>query len=271
MQSIQEIITNSQIPRLDTRVLLSHVTGFNATRLITHDDYILTTEQQANYVSLVQRAIAGEPIAYLIGYREFYGRNFKVTTDTLIPRPETELMIEEALRLAPEGAKLIDLGTGSGAIAITTKLERPDIDVAAVDKFIATLTVAQENASLLKAKISFIKSDWFTNITDKFDIIISNPPYIESHDQHLLALGYEPQHALTDFADGLTHIRSIVQQSTLHILNGGWLLIEHGYNQKQQVQEIFIQHKFNNIMTKQDYANLDRYTIGQYFIEEQRQ
>jgi release factor glutamine methyltransferase len=261
--SLRDLLRQNTIDRADSRVLLMHLTGFNHARLLAYDDYVLTEAQIENYNQLVQRVQNGEPLAYIVGYREFYSRQFKVTPDTLIPRPETEILVEQVLDKALSGAKVLDLGTGSACIALTLKLERPDLRVTAVDKFANTLAIAQQNAVNLQAEIEFVCSDWYSSLgRQQFDIIVSNPPYIEVNDEHLKALSYEPQRALTDFADGLNCIREITRLSHEHLLPNGWLLIEHGYNQGASVREIFTKNGLDYVTTILDYAGLERITMG---------
>lgn len=260
---LRDLLRQNIIDRTDNRVLLMHITGFSHARLLAYDDYVLTQLQVETYHQLVQRVQNGEPLAYIVGYKEFYSRQFKVTPDTLIPRPETELLVEQVLAKAQHGAKVLDLGTGSACIAITLKLERPDLFITAVDKFADTLQIAQQNADNLHAEIEFVCGDWYSSLgKQQFDIIVSNPPYIEANDEHLTALSYEPQSALTDFADGLSCIREIVRLSHEHLLPNGWLLIEHGYDQGELVREIFTKNGLNNVFTIRDYADLERITIG---------
>ena len=261
--TLRELMKSSAIDKLDNRVLLSFITGFSHAQLIARDDYQLTDAQFQQYQDLLQRVSGGEPIAYIIGYKEFYSRQFKVTPATLIPRPETELLVEQVLQLAPQNAKIIDLGTGSGCIAISCKLERPDLQVSAVDKFDDALNVARQNSERLQAQIEFTQSDWLAEIYDAFDVVVSNPPYIEVNDFHLQNLQFEPQTALTDFDDGLSCIKIIVQQAIMKLKSDGWLLIEHGYNQGTDVRDIFKRDGFKNIETIKDYADLERITIGQ--------
>ncbi len=261
--SLRDLLRQNIIDRADNRVLLMHVTGFNHARLLAYDDYVLTEAQIENYNQLVPRVQRGEPLAYIVGYKEFYSRQFKVTPDTLIPRPETELLVEQVVEKASNGAKVLDLGTGSGCIAVTLKLERSDLSVTAVDKFAATLEVARRNAADLHAEIELICSDWYSELAArKFNIIVSNPPYIERDDQHLLALSFEPQAALTDFADGLSCIRTIVSLSREYLLPDGWLMIEHGYDQGTVVHEIFTKNGLSDVTTILDYAGLERITMG---------
>ena len=263
MTTLRQIFQLQDLPRLDKRVLLSKITGFTTAQLISRDDYELSVEQLQLYLNWLQLALAGEPIAYILGQKEFYSREFKVTPDTLIPRPETELLLEKILELAVPNARVVDLGTGSGCLAISAKLERPDLQVIAVDKFVAALQIAQENALNLAAEVEFIHSDWFTNLSGKFDLIASNPPYIEADDPHLQALQFEPQAALSDFADGLSCIRVITNSAREFLNPNGWLIIEHGYNQACAVQEIFREVGLVHIVTLQDYAGLDRITLAQ--------
>lgn len=262
--SIRSLVMQSSLDKIDTRVLLTKVTGFNTAQLIIRDDYLLSVDQYKQYQELYLRALDGEPIAYLLGYKEFYGRNFIVTAATLIPRPETELLIDKIVEIAKPNAKILDLGTGSGCIAITLKLERPDLQVCAVDKFTDTLQVATQNADKLNAEVNFIQSDWLQNITGYYDIIVSNPPYIEPNDQHLNNLRYEPQNALTDFVDGLACIRTILQESHVFLEKNGQLLVEHGYNQGGVVRSIFKQNHYDNVITFRDYSCLERFTAGTY-------
>lgn len=261
--SIRNLLQTAIISRLDNRILLGMVTGFNHAQLIARDDYKLNNEQLMHYRNYLERAISGEPIAYIIGYREFYSRLFRVTPDTLIPRPETEILVSKVIELAKPKAKIIDLGTGSGCIAISCKLERSDLQVCAIDKFEEALTIARHNAATLNAEIEFLQNDWLSGITRRFDVVVSNPPYIEANDEHLKNLQFEPQTALTDFGNGLSCIELIVQQSYELLDNNGWLLIEHGYNQSQAVQRLFEANNFICITTLKDYAGLDRITMGQ--------
>lgn len=263
MTRLRDLLVQQDISRLDNRVLLSQVTGFSFAQLISRDDYELTRNQLQHYQAWYLRALAGEPLAYILGKKEFYSREFQVTPDTLIPRPETELLVEEVLELASQNARIVDLGTGSGCIAISTKLERPDLSVLAVDKFSAALAVARKNAVNLSADVEFVESDWFSTLRGKFDIIVSNPPYIEVDDPHLQHLQFEPQTALSDFGDGLSCIRMIAAGVNQFLNFNGWLVVEHGYNQALAVQEIFRRVGLSQVITLQDYAGLDRITLGQ--------
>jgi release factor glutamine methyltransferase len=265
MHTLRELLANSNLARLDNRVLLSEITGFSTAQLISRDDYVLTDEQFERYQSWLKRTLSGEPLAYIVGYKEFYSHEFKVTPDTLIPRPETELLVDEVLLRAPPNAAVLDMGSGSGCIAISCKLERRDIRVTALDQSSAALKIAGQNAISLGAEIKFIHSDWYSALAADayFDIIVSNPPYIEAGDLHLSALSYEPLSALTDFSDGLSCIRKIANQAPKFLKNNGYLLVEHGYNQGVAVREILAEAGLLNIDTLRDYAGLERITLGQ--------
>lgn len=263
MTRLRDLLAQQDISRLDHRVLLSQITGFSFAQLISRDDYELTSDQLQQYQAWRLRVLAGEPLAYILGKKEFYSREFQVTPDTLIPRPETEILVDKVLELAQQNARVVDLGTGSGCIAISTKLERLDLSIVAVDKFPAALAVASENAINLVAEIEFVESDWFSNLSGKFDLIVSNPPYIEAGDPHLQNLQFEPQTALSDFSDGLSCIRMIAAGVDQFLNFNGWLIIEHGYNQALAAQEIFRNVGLSQVITLQDYAGLDRITLGQ--------
>lgn len=272
MQNISQWLQHSPLPKNEARLLLQHITGYTRAQLITHDHETLPENQWAQLNQMQSRRLAGEPIAYLLGEREFYGRSFCVSPAVLIPRPETEHLLEWALQKLPEKGTLWDLGTGSGIIAISAKLERPDACVFASDVSPQALDVAQHNAKTLGAEVHFGAGSWFQaaqhfRLPEKgCDVIVSNPPYIEQHDVHLQQgdLRFEPQHALTDFADGLTHIREIVAHSRDFLRVEGWLLFEHGYNQGEAVREIFRQHGFVQVATLPDLAGLDRVSMGQF-------
>lgn len=262
MANIRSLLAANDLPRFDKRAILRAIIGFNDSKLFSYDEIELTMLQIQDYNNYVSRRQAGEPLAYILGQKEFYSREFSVTPATLIPRPETELLVDMVIKHAKHGAKMLDLGTGSGCIAITCKLERPDLQILACDKYLPALAIAKANAQKLKAQIELKQSDWFNNLTDKFDLIVSNPPYIKANDQHLLELTYEPQQALTDFADGLTHIRKIISSARHYLKVDGLLLIEHGYNQGQIIRDIYLQEKFSRVESIYDYAALERITWG---------
>ncbi|MEN9946768.1 MAG: peptide chain release factor N(5)-glutamine methyltransferase [Pseudomonadota bacterium] len=264
----QLLLQQDNLSRLDKRVLLSTITGFTPTQLITHDDFCLSVTQLNQYQEWLKRAQAGEPIAYIIGSKEFYSRQFKVTDAVLIPRPETELLVEQVLNLAPQNAQILELGTGSGCIAISLALERVDLSICAVDKSTEALAIAKINASNLQAKLELKFSDWYSELSQnsKYSIIVSNPPYIEANDQHLANLSYEPISALTDFADGLACLRQIIHQAPNYLIANGILILEHGYNQGAAVRQLLTNNGFKCIQTLTDYAGLERISYGYYLV-----
>lgn len=253
--------------RLEARILLAHALGVERVWLIAHEHDSLPPLALENYASLLARRLAGEPVAYLLGEKEFFGRSFKLTPAVLIPRPETELLVELALaRLAPgHPARVLDLGTGSGCIAITLALARPHCEVVATDKSEAALEVARENAARLGAKLRFHAGNWYQALppdAGKFDLIVSNPPYIAQHDTHLAALTHEPHHALAAGADGLDDIRRIVQGAKAHLAPAGWLMLEHGWDQAEACRELLQQAGFAEVGTEADLAGHGRVTSG---------
>jgi release factor glutamine methyltransferase len=253
--------------RLEAQVLASRALNVNRAWLIAHDQDVLTPVQAEAVEFLVARRAQGEPVAYILGEKEFYGRMFKVTQDVLIPRPETELLVEAALENLPKDrpAQVLDLGTGSGCIAVTLALERPDCKVTAVDMSHAALAIAAANANRLGAEIEFLFSDWLSTLHGrKFDLIVSNPPYVEE-DYTLLSqsdLAHEPRHALTSGADGMDDISRIVAAASGSLLPGGTLLLEHGWTQGEKVRDLLGRYGFITIRTLSDYAGLPRCSLG---------
>ncbi|OZB86188.1 MAG: protein-(glutamine-N5) methyltransferase, release factor-specific [Thiotrichales bacterium 12-47-6] len=253
----------------EAELMLCRATGLTRTQLRTHPEKDVSATQQAQLSAWIQRRLQGEPLAYILGDAEFYGLTLSVTSDTLIPRQDTELLVDAALELIPERAPwtVLDMGTGSGAIAIAIAHHRPIAQVTALDASKAALAVAQDNACALRLpSIRFIHSDWFSALgQQRFDVIISNPPYIAQNDPHLQAtsLPYEPISALTSGVDGLDDIRLLVQQAPKHLNSDGWLLLEHGYDQGAAVRHLMQSAGFSAIATHRDYGNNDRITLGQ--------
>jgi release factor glutamine methyltransferase len=253
--------------RLEVRVLLGHALGVERAWLVAHEHDELPSGPLASYESLLARRLAGEPVAYILGEKEFFGRSFKVTPAALIPRPETELLVELVLdMLAPDRqARILDLGTGSGCIAITLALERPDCEVVATDQSTPALNVARENAVRHGAKVRFCQGNWYQALsaeTDKFDLIVSNPPYIAQGDAHLAALTHEPSHALASGADGLDDIRLVVKGAVTHLVPGGWLMFEHGWDHAEACRELLQQARFSQVQTRTDLAGHGRVSLG---------
>jgi len=253
--------------RLEAQILVSRALGVNRAWLIAHDLDELAPIQFETIAALITRRIQGEPVAYILGEKEFYGRLFKVTPDVLIPRPETELLVETALERLPKDhpVQVLDLGAGSGCVAITLALERPNCLVTAVDVSPKALEVATGNAACLGAKVEFVLSDWFTALSGrKFDLIVGNPPYVEACYPQLKHsdLAHEPPHALTSGPDGLDAIRHIVATSHEFLLPGGVLLLEHGWTQDDAVRDLLGSNGYTDVHTLFDAAGLPRCSAG---------
>ena len=264
------LAANSDSAALDAEVLLCMTLGKERSYLRAWPDKELHPEHTARFWTLIQERQKGTPIAYITGRREFWSRDFHVTPDVLIPRPDTELLIELSLKLIPadKPIKLIDLGTGSGIIAITLAAERPHAQVSASDFSLAALRVAQLNANKHHTNtIQFFHSNWFADVPDvKFNLIISNPPYIAEDDSHLKQgdIRFEPQTALSTGEGGLRDIKIIADTTRNRLEPGGHLLIEHGYDQQHQVQTIFKNFHYDNVQTVTDLSGQPRVTYGQF-------
>lgn len=260
---------SSESPLLDAEVLLCFVLQKQRSYLRAWPEQNLSVQQSTHFKTLIQQRALGKPVAYITGSREFWSKEFITTPDVLIPRPDTELLIELTLDLINQhkARKLLDLGTGSGAIAIILAIEHPEVDILACDNSLAALNIALQNAQAHHINnIQFQLSNWFENITQQqFDIIVSNPPYIAASDPHLQQgdVRFEPQHALVADNQGLKDIEIIANQSQAHLLKGGYLLVEHGYKQQQEVQQIFSDQQYKNIKTLKDLAGQPRVTMGQ--------
>lgn len=275
-ESIQSLLSTaaarlasaSETAMLDAEVLLCHCLNKNRSFLRAWPEHHPSSAQTAQFQMLVEQRSQGKPIAYLTGQREFWSRNFKVSPDVLIPRPDTELLIELSLALLPADrpSKTIDLGTGSGIIAITLAAERPLADIVASDLSAAALAIARYNAERLDAgNVRFIQSHWFDRIDETgFDLVLSNPPYIPDSDPHLQEgdVRFEPDSALISAENGLQDIRLIAEQARQHLKDGGQLLIEHGYNQQTDVQAIFTVLNYRQVTTHADLSGNPRVTSG---------
>jgi len=281
MQTAQTLTSVSGLPRLEARMLLEMVLGKPREWLLAHDTDPIASEAAAQFLTLAAQRRQGTPMAHLVGHREFMGHRLSVSADVLIPRPETELLVEMALQsledctvrylsgLATDngaGCSLLDLGTGSGAVAISVALARPTVRVVATDLSETALVLAQKNAQQLEARIQFWQGNWYEALPaeGRFDVIVSNPPYIALDDPHLAQgdLRFEPAGALTDGADGLTALRQIMFGASKHLTAGGWLWLEHGYEQGEEVAQLLLKAGFNTVQTKQDLAGLPRITGG---------
>jgi release factor glutamine methyltransferase len=256
--------------RLEAQILIAHALDVERAWLIAHDRDVLTIAQLDAIEGLIARRANGEPVAYMLAEREFYGRTFKVTPDVLIPRPETELLVEAALEHLPENipCRILDLGTGSGAIAISLALLRPLSTVLAVDASPAALAIAQENARLLgAANVECVTGNWYAMLdVKKFDIIVSNPPYIAASDPHLASgdLRFEPRQALASGADGLDDLRQIISGAPAHLAEVGWLLLEHGCDQAQTCRSLLTDSGLSDVHTWRDLAGISRVSGGRW-------
>lgn len=281
MQTAQSLTSISGLPRLEARMLLEMVLCKPREWLLAHDTDPLAPEAAAQFLTLAAQRRQGTPMAHLVGHREFMGHRLSVSADVLIPRPETELLVEMALQSLEDCAKrslpspatdngagcsLLDLGTGSGAVAISVALACPTARVVATDLSETALVLAQHNAHQLSASVQFWQGNWYEALPaeGRFDVIVSNPPYIALNDPHLAQgdLRFEPAGALTDGADGLTALRQIISGAPPHLIAGGWLWLEHGYEQGEEVAQLLLKAGFNAVQTKQDLAGLPRITGG---------
>lgn len=259
--TVGALLRRPPLPPLEARILLAQALQLSRVQLVTQAERALDAEEAAQASTLFRRRLAGEPIAYILGEREFFGLALQVTPDVLIPRHETELLVELALDRLPAGGRVLDLGTGSGAIAVAIAHARPDAKVTALDRSAAALDVAWRNAERHGARIRFLQSDWYAVLVDEeFDLIVANPPYIVKDDAHLSQgdLRFEPADALTDHADGLSALRAIVAGAPRHLVPDGWLLMEHGYDQAPAVRELLAQRGFRAVQSWQDLAGIER-------------
>ncbi len=262
--------------QLDAEILLAHVLECNRTYLHTWPEKLLSSDQQTQFQLLITRRGAGEPIAYITGQREFWDMTLQVSPDTLIPRPETEHLVELALEKIPQDSqwRIADLGTGSGAIALAIAKERPHCKLVATDTSAAALTVAESNARQLGVKnVTFVEGHWLEPFDrqrkgqqegQQFEIIVSNPPYIHPDDQHLGQgdLRFEPAQALRSSPDGLADIRAIAEAARKHLVSPGWLILEHGYDQGSIVKKTLETLGYSQISTMADLAKNERVSIG---------
>jgi release factor glutamine methyltransferase len=265
--NIKQICYHNLVMNLEVEILLANVLNVNRAYLHCHSERNLTQNEMDRFYSDVARRQKGEPIAYIIGKKEFWSLDFKVTKDTLIPRPETELLVETVFSLWDKSKplKLLELGTGSGAIAISIAKECSNFHVTATDISKDALIIAEENKNHHQIKnIDFIQSDWFMNIKDKFDMIVSNPPYISEDDPHLLEadLRFEPIGALSSGKTGLEAISHILAHAKKYLFSQGCVLLEHGYNQGEIVKELFLENRFFKVRTLKDINGLARVTFG---------
>ena len=263
--TIRQLLAALPLDPLENRILLCHALGISRVSLITQSERALNGEEAARLGALVQRRLAGEPIAYIVGEREFFGLPFRVGPGVLIPRPDTELIVELSLERLPPRGRLLDMGTGSGAIAVACAHARRDASVTALDLSEDALAIARANAAANGAQVRFLQSNWFSAIgEERFELIASNPPYIAAGDEHLSEgdLRFEPVGDLTDHADGLSALRIIIDGAPGHLVPDGWLLLEHGYDQAEAVRALLAARGFLDVQSWRDLAGIERVSGG---------
>ena len=259
------------LDRLEAQRLLLHALDrpdHDRAWLLSHDGDAVPANAQVRLDALVQRYQNGEPMGYLLGYQAFYGLELLVDARVLVPRPDTEPLVDWALELLEPHANacVIDLGTGSGAIALALKATRADLLVTALDYSDDALTVARSNAERLHLAVDFRQGSWLTGVAEQFQAIVSNPPYIAAQDHHLAALTHEPLAALASGPDGLDAVRAIIHQAPQRLLSGGWLLLEHGYDQPASVRALLQAAGFTQVQSRQDLAGIERCSGGQWHV-----
>ncbi|WP_180135058.1 peptide chain release factor N(5)-glutamine methyltransferase [Acinetobacter sp. YH12070] len=253
--------------RQENAWLLEHIIKIDSFDLIMKKDQELTAEQEQLYVDSLARIAAGEPLAYVTGSQPFWTLDLKVTKDTLVPRPDTEVLVETVLRLElPEDARVVDLGTGTGAVALSLASERPDWSIVASDIYEPTLEVAEFNAKKHDLEhVQFVLGSWLKPFGRAFfDVIVSNPPYIDADDVHMKDLATEPERALVADNHGLADIEQIILQAKKHLTVNGWVVLEHGYDQGEAVRHLFLRVGYRNVRTVKDYGGNDRVSLGQW-------
>ena len=269
---IMTVLAGGESPRADADVLLCHLLDCRRSYLMTWPERELDAAQQAILQGWLTRRLNGEPIAHLVGEREFWSLPLKVSPATLIPRPDTEVLVEQALTKIPQGpCAVLDLGTGTGAIALALKSERPEVDVWAVDRMADAAALARENSAALGLPIEVRDGSWFEPLgepdrdkTPRFAVIVSNPPYIDGADPHLEQgdVRFEPRSALVADDAGLADIRHIVAHAPAYLLTDGWLLLEHGWDQGEAVRQVLRDSGYREVATVRDYGDNDRVTLG---------
>jgi release factor glutamine methyltransferase len=268
--NVAQCLTRGQVlglPRLEAQILFLHAAGrslHDRAWLLAHDTDEVLPEQLAAFEAFAQRRLQHEPVAFIVGQKEFFGLRLAIDKRVLDPRPDTEVLVEWALACGEGLAhpRYLDLGTGSGAIALALKSQLSGAEVLAVDSSSEALSLAAQNAQHLALNVSFLQSNWFSEVQGKFNVLVSNPPYIEDHDPHLAQLTHEPLQALTSGADGLQDIRNIVQNAPNHLEMGGWLLIEHGWRQAAAVRGLLEKAGFKQVQSKLDLAGIERCSGG---------
>jgi len=266
-----QLQSTSDSPQLDCELLLCYVLDVDRTWLRTWPEKEVSKSLEAKFCALLEKRVQGQPIAYLVGSRGFWSMDLQVSKDTLIPRPETELLVELALGLKlPKNSHGLDLGTGTGAVVLALATERPDMNFTAVDSQVGAVSLANKNCQNLGlSNVSILQSDWFDSVQlkdNQFDLIISNPPYISANDPHLQQgdVRYEPNSALVSGIDGLDDLQKIIAKSPAYLKSDGWLLLEHGFDQGAAVVRLMSRAGFKKVVTQKDYNQIDRVTLGQW-------
>ena len=252
----------ADLSKRDRELLLSEITGLSQARILAFPETPLDTHELDRLQRAHQALRAGQPLAYVLGHQDFWSVRLVVSTDVLIPRPETELLVELALQLAPEAGRVLDLGTGSGAIAVAVAHTRSDLAVTATDRSTAALAVARRNARRYATNIEFIESDWFDQVSGRYDMIVCNPPYVAADDPHLPDLAAEPQTALVSGAQGLDDLGRVIAEARNYLATGAYLAVEHGYDQAARVRNLMHTAGFDNVRSAKDLAQIERATIG---------
>ncbi len=267
--TVAQLLRTAPLDALDNRLLVAHCLRLSREQLITRSEHCLSKDEADRVALAFSRRQAGEPVAYILGSREFFGLSLRVTPAVLIPRADTELLVELALERAQPGARVADFGTGSGAIAIALARTRGDLQVTAIDVSAEALEVARENAALHRVKPVFLQSDWYAAMAADdqarpFDMIVANPPYIEAGDIHLGQgdLPFEPLDALTDHADGLSALRILIAGAPRHLAPGGWLLLEHGHDQAAAVRALLDNAGLEAVASWRDLSGIERVSGG---------
>lgn len=264
-QTVGALLRASTLPTREARALLAHQLGVSREALVAHPELPVAPENAQRFAQCVERRMRGEPLAYLLAEKEFYGRMFAVSAAVLIPRPETELLVEAALALGlRDDAHILDLGTGSGCVAITLALERPGWQIIATDQSPHAIAVANENEKKWRAdNVEFRAGNWFSAVPDqRFDLIVSNPPYVAAADAHLELLRYEPMPALVADANGLACLYTIIEGATSHLVQRGFLALEHGHDQSTAIRGRLVTGSWLEVQTLQDMAGVDRVTMA---------
>jgi release factor glutamine methyltransferase len=262
--TVAHLLRACGLPRAEAQALLAHLLGTGREQLVAHPQRAVDAGRARDFAALAERRRGGEPLAYLLGQREFYGRRFAVTPAVLIPRPETELLVEvglESIAALSEPA-VLELGAGCGCVAITLALQRSAARVTAVERSPEALALARANALALGATLRWIEGDWFERVDGVFDLIVANPPYVRTGDPHLADLAFEPAAALVSGADGLDDLRRIVAGAPAHLRPGGWLAVEHGYDQAGAVAALFAAAGFERIACRRDLQRHPRVSCG---------